>query len=64
MVIDSGVATLDFIFKAKLNKKLGLGLSAKNLLNPTIKRTQENQNVIVESYKLGANIKLSLSYNF
>jgi len=39
-------------------------LSAKNILNPTIKRTQEVQDVIVSSFKVGSNIKLSLSYNF
>jgi hypothetical protein len=63
-VIDSGVGTLDFIFKAKLNKRLGVGFTAKNLLNPSIERTQETQDVKVSSFKLGSNIKLSLSYNF
>lgn len=63
-LIDKGVGTLDFVFKSKLNKKLGVGISAKNLLNPTIERIQEVQDVIVSSYKRGANIKLSLTYNF
>lgn len=63
-IMDSGIPTLDFILKAKLNKHLGIGLSAKNILNPTIKRTQEVQDVIVSSFKVGSNIKLSLSYNF
>ncbi|TYP99643.1 outer membrane receptor protein involved in Fe transport [Tenacibaculum adriaticum] len=63
-LIDSSVGTLDFILKTKLNKNLGLGLSAKNLLNPTIERKQELQNVIVSSYKAGVDLKLSLSYNF
>ena len=62
--MDSGIPTLDFILKAKLNKHLGIGLSAKNILNPTIERTQEVQDVIVSSFKVGSNIKLSLSYNF
>ncbi|MDO5972533.1 TonB-dependent receptor [Flavivirga aquimarina] len=63
-IIDSGIGTLDFILKTKLNKNLGVGLSAKNLLNPTIERIQETQDVVVSSFKLGANVKLSLSYNF
>lgn len=63
-IIDQGVPTLDFVFKSKLNKNLGVGLSAKNLLNPTVKRVQEVQNVVVSSFKLGMDIKLSLSYNF
>ena len=63
-IIDSGVPTLDFIFKAKLNKQIGIGVSAKNILNPTIERIQEVQDVVVSSFKVGSNIKLSLSYNF
>ncbi|MDY0781279.1 TonB-dependent receptor [Tenacibaculum sp. IB213877] len=63
-IVDLGVSTLDFIFKTQLNKNLGLGLSAKNLLNPTIERKQEKQNVLVYSYKNGMEFKLSLSYNF
>jgi hypothetical protein len=63
-LIENGFGTLDFILKTKLNKKLGLSLSAKNLLNPTIETIQEVQDVIVSSYKRGVNIKLSLSYNF
>ncbi len=63
-IIDSGVPTLDFIFNASLNKHISIGVSAKNILNPTIERTQEVQDVIVSSFKVGSNIKLSLSYNF
>lgn len=63
-LIDKGVGTLDFVFKTMLNKNLGLGLSVKNLLEPTIERIQEVQNVTVSSYKTGINAKLSISYNF
>ena len=63
-IIDSGIPTLDFIFKAKLNKQIGIGVSAKNILNPAIERIQEVQDVVVSSFKVGSNIKLSLSYNF
>lgn len=63
-IMDSGVPTLDFIFKAKLNKQIGIGVSAKNILNPTIERIQEIQEVVVSSFKVGSNINLSLSYNF
>src|SRR6218665_353262 len=40
--IDKAFGSLDFITKIKLNKSLGLGFVARNLLNPTINRVQEN----------------------
>ncbi len=63
-LIDKGFGTLDFILKTKLNTNFGVGLSAKNLLNPVIERNQDVQNVLVSSYKRGVNVKLSLTYNF
>ncbi len=63
-LVDKGLATLDFIVKTELTKRIALGFTAKNLLNPTVERIQEKQNVVVQSYKKGSNFKLSLSYNF
>ncbi|MCK0158006.1 TonB-dependent receptor [Cellulophaga sp. F20128] len=63
-LVDQAVNTLDFIVKSTLNKNISLGLSAKNLLNPSIERIQDTQNVIVRSYKGGVDLKLSLSYRF
>ena len=63
-LVDLGSGSLDFILKSRLNKKLGLSISAKNILNPSIERVQETQNVIVSSFKKGINLKLSLSYTF
>ncbi len=63
-LIDAGVGTLDLILKGKLSKNFGVSLTAKNLLNPTIERKQETQDVVVSSYKAGMNVKLSFSYNF
>ena len=63
-LIDKGFGTLDFILKSRLTKNLGLGISAKNILNPNIERKQEVQDVLVSSYNLGASVKLSLTYNF
>lgn len=40
-IIEKGVPTLDFIFKTQLNENMTLGVSAKNLLNPSIERYQE-----------------------
>src|SRR5690606_35991379 len=65
-LIDKGFGMLDFIFKTKFNENLGMGLSAKNLLNPSIDRVQQNldQDHLVRSYKLGSVFSISLNYNF
>ncbi len=65
-LIDKAFGSLDFVVKSKLTEKIGLGLVAKNLLNPSINRTQENLNgdVNVLSYKKGATISLNLNYQF
>ena len=64
--VDKAVGSLDFILKSKLNKNLGLGINAKNLLNPKIRRVQENDNgdVTLLSYTKGLNLSLGLSYQF
>ncbi|MGL5276550.1 TonB-dependent receptor domain-containing protein [Myroides sp.] len=65
-LVDKAFGMLDFTFKLKFNKNFGIGVNAKNLLDPKIERMQENltQDVLVRSYKLGRNFSLSLNYNF
>ncbi len=63
-LVDSEVITLDFVLKYKINKNIGFGFSAKNLTNPTIERTQDIQNVVVDSYKKGRNFSISMKYSF
>lgn len=65
-LVDKGFGMLDFVFKAQWNKNFGIGLSAKNLLDPKIERMQENldQDYLVRSYKLGRNFGLTINYNF
>ncbi|CAM1342831.1 TonB-dependent receptor [Tenacibaculum amylolyticum] len=63
-LVDKGFGTLDLILKSKLNERMSLGLSAKNLLNPSIERFQEDQDVIILAYKRGVDFRLSLSYKF
>ena len=63
-LIDSKVGTFDFVLKYKLNKNIGFGFSAKNLTDPTIERTQDIQNVVVDSYKKGRNFSISMKYSF
>lgn len=64
--VDKAFGSLDFITRVKLNKNVGLGLVAKNLLNPTINRVQENNSgdVNVLSYKKGMTISLGMNYQF
>lgn len=61
-LIDKGIGSLDVILKSELSKKIKLGFSLKNVLNPTIKRIQEIQNIEVHSFKNGMNASLSLTY--
>jgi len=76
-IIEEGVATLDFILKTQLSKNISLGITAKNLLNPKIKRFQEavngdinpdvqggvqDRDITILSYKKGYDFKLSLIY--
>jgi outer membrane receptor protein involved in Fe transport len=65
-IVDKAFGSLDFIVRSKITETLGIGLVAKNLLNPSINRVQENTNadVNVLSYKKGATISLSLNYQF
>jgi len=61
-LVDKGMGSLDLIFKAEFSKKIKLGLSLKNLLNPRVKRIQDIQNVEVLSFKNGINASFSLAY--
>lgn len=60
--------TLDFVVKSKFGK-IGIDLTAKNLLNAQYVREQENRveenaNHIIKKYKKGVSYSLSLKYNF
>lgn len=61
-LIDKGMGSLDVILKSQVSNKIKLGLSIKNVLNPTIKRMQDIQNIDVLSFKNGVNASFSLSY--
>jgi len=68
-VIDKSYSTLDLIVKSKFNN-FTFGLSAKNILNPSIERVQEVYNtpgidqVILSEFKMGVNLSLSVGYKF
>ena len=63
--LDKGVGTLDFILKYKINRRFGVDLSARNLLDPTYERFQESSNgpLTVLSYKRGVRFSLGLKYS-
>lgn len=62
--IDQGVGTLDFILKYKINRRFGVDLGARNLLNPAYERIQESANgpLTVLSYKRGVRFSLGVKY--
>lgn len=65
-LVDKAYGSLDLITKLKLNKKMGIDFIAKNILDATLNRTQENMSgdINVLSYKKGINLGLSLNYQF
>ena len=67
-IFEKGFATLNFNFKDVINEHWEVGFSAKNILNPTIDRYQDqkdiNQELTVSSYKIGANLSLGFTYKF
>ena len=71
-ITEKGVVVLDFIFNKEINEHWSIGLTAKNLLNPTIERVQLIESAVdgiqtektVLSYNTGIDTKLSISYKF
>lgn len=71
-LIDKSISRLDFILKTNITKKLKIGLSYKNILNPAYRRVTEQSkapviktdDILASSYKIGSNISLSLNYKF
>lgn len=67
-IFEKSFATLNFNFKDTINEHWEISLSAKNILNPTIVRYQDqediNQELTVSSYQLGANLSLGFTYKF
>lgn len=63
-LVDKAVGTLDFTLKSQLSKSIGVDLKVRNILDPTIERIQETQDVTVQSYKKGINFSMSLTYTF
>ncbi|MEM1337720.1 MAG: outer membrane beta-barrel protein [Bacteroidota bacterium] len=73
-IIERGVVVLDFIFSKDIDDHWSIGASAKNMLNPEIRRFQKvassfgnstaTQEETVLSYTRGVNANLSINYKF
>ena len=66
-IIEKGVPVLDFVWKNKIGNDVEINFSAKNILDPSIKRVRENTSfgdVILSEYQRGVNIGLQFKYNF
>ncbi len=72
-MIDKAVNKVDFIINSSLTKNIKLGLIYNNILNPTFERVLEQGkvpgkaavgDVLVTSYKVGSDIRLTLNYTF
>ena len=66
-IIEKGIPTLNLIWKNKIGDHLEVNASAKNMLDPSIERIRENNNqndIIISTYKRGVNLSLQLKYKF
>ena len=73
-VIEKSISTLDFVWRNKFNNKFEVNLSAKNLLNPTVRYIRETTlgDVVVTSangkgisdYKRGMDLGIQFKYKF
>ncbi|WP_262249814.1 TonB-dependent receptor [Parapedobacter soli] len=65
-LVDRGVGTLDFIVRSKINRRVGVDLLVRNILDPEYRRVQENASghVPVFTYQKGRFFTLGLNYRF
>lgn len=65
-MVDKAINSLDAIARFKFNSGVGISIQGKNLLNPTIKRVQDNEGteLVSKEYKRGINLGLGVSYEF
>lgn len=65
-LVDQGIGTFDFIVKSRINRRFGMDLMVKNILDPSYERVQANASgpIPVMSYKKGRFFSLGVNYRF
>ncbi len=66
-IIEKGIPTLDFVWKNPIGENFEINLSAKNLLNPTFELNREitaGQNIVLQDFKRGVDLGISMKYKF
>lgn len=66
-IIERGIPTLDFVWKNRIGENLEVGLNVQNLLNPTFELKREitnNEEIILQDFKRGVDLGVSLKYSF
>jgi len=66
-IIEKGIPTLDLVWKNNINEKFEVNFTARNLLDPTFKLSREiinNEEIILQDYKLGLDLGVQLKYTF
>ncbi|WP_190301711.1 TonB-dependent receptor [Sphingobacterium litopenaei] len=66
-VIEKSVSTLDFISNVAINKKWGVNVKARNIINPSfelIRDTDAGQGITLQSFRRGVDLSAGVSYKF
>ena len=71
-IVEKGFVTLDFILNKQFNENWSIGILARNLLNPTVRRTQFLRNQVtgeestpnILTYTTGIDSRITLRYRF
>lgn len=67
-IVQEALHTLDFVGSYEFNRHFSIKIQAKNLLNNTVKFTQElpkaNKELTVEEFKLGVDAEIGFTYKF
>lgn len=66
-IIEKGIPTLDLVWKNPIGENFEINLSAKNLLNPTFELNREitnGENIILQDFKRGVDLGISMKYKF
>ena len=63
-IVEKGVVTLNFVSKIQLNERIGVSVSAKNLLDPYFEQYQDIQDITVLKFKKGRSLSAGINLTF